>query len=513
VADATPDAGSALAALPRLDFVAPYRAAPGDRAAARVLIDKAHAAQGRDDRLERDEAMRSLTQALAVDPSDARARYELASLYAAASDPRALALLAELTGAGCEGCAALRDEARSSDDWRTLWDSDAMFELLRYRPPQDAAVAEASLDDPERRDDAPIHCPAGTRRAGSWRANRIDDVGEVWCARPGGVRHGPYYKYDERRSGEDLTEEVTGEYRNGKRTGLWRTVRGGDRSEGAYVDDKPRGVWIESGAGQITFTVHVDGKPHGRRLQLTDDEHHRVLSDERYDRGVLDGPVRHYQEQPWTLWESGSYAQGKKHGEWLYFDEEGRRRIREHWDAGMPDGAFEYWDATGKLVDRTELSHGSGRWIAYDIAGKKLAGGTLAAGKRSGVWGELAEDNAGWDTGAYRDGVATGTWQQLDAIGGVRLAEGNYSAGQRTGSWTFWRRDGTVRARGAFRAGKPDGAWTLFDDRGAAPVQQLAFRGGALVAIDGMRATRAWQRGARHVRFERAPRPIAADDE
>src|SRR6185436_20190193 len=129
--------------------------------------------------------------------------------------------------------------------------------------------------------------------------------------------------------------------------------------------------------------------------------------------------------------EAGSYASGKKHGEWVYFDEDGHRRIREHWDAGVPDGAFDYWDAAGKLVDHTELAGGTGRWVAYDIAGKKLAEGELAGGKRTGAWGELAEDNAGWDVGGYRDGVAVGSWQQLDGPGGHKLAEGSYTAGQR----------------------------------------------------------------------------------
>lgn len=459
--------------------------------------------------------MRWLVEALAADPSDARTRYALASRYAAAGDARALALLAELSFARCDGCLAFRDDARWRDDWRPLWDSDAMFEILGYRPPQDPATAEASLaaEAPERALGSPIRCPAGTRAAGTWRANRIDDVGEVWCVKANRVRHGPYYKLDDHHGPGDVTQEITGEYRNGKRHGLWRTTLSlGETSEGAYVDDRQRGVWTETGRDQITFTVYLDGKPHGRRLQVVDDELRHVLSEERYDHGVLDGQVRHFQEQPWTLWETGSYVQGKKHGEWLYFDEDGRRRIREHWDAGVPDGAFEYWDAAGALIDRTELAHGSGRWVSYDTAGKKLAEGELAGNKRTGAWGELAEDNAGWDTGAYRDGAAVGAWQQLASPGGPRLAEGSYAAGQRSGAWTFWRANGTLRAKGSFRAGKPDGAWTLFDEIGKAPAQQLEFRAGLLVSVDGARATRAWQRGARRVRFERAPAPVAEDD-
>lgn len=499
---------SALSQLPALDFAARYRATPGDAARARERLEKARAAQG-------SEAIRWFTEALAADPSNARTRYELATRYAAAADPKALALLAELTFAGCEGCLAFRNAARWSDDWQPLWNSDALFEILAYRRPQDPATAEASLaDDAEHRaTDSPIRCPAGTRAAGSWRANRITDTGEVWCVKPNRMRHGPYYKLDENHGPGDVTMEITGEYRNGKRFGLWRTTLSlGDSSEGAYVDDKRRGVWIELGREQITFAVYVDGELHGRRLQIVDDELHHVLSDEHYDHAVLDGPVRHYQEQPWTLWEAGSYVKGKKHGEWVYFDEDGHRRIREHWDAGVPHGAFEYWDATGKLVERTELAHGSGRWVAYDTSGQALAEGALTGNKRTGPWGELAEDNAGWDAGEYAGGVATGPWQQLASRGGARLAEGNYTAGQRTGAWMFWRPDGTLLAKGGFRAGKPEGAWTIFDPDGKAAAQQLAFRAGVLVTIDGVRATRAWQRGARRIRFERAPRPVAEDD-
>jgi antitoxin component YwqK of YwqJK toxin-antitoxin module len=498
---------SAISQLPG-DAAPPYKA-QGDADSARSLLAQARrAVRDGDDA----KAIRLFTDALAKDPSDTRARYELATRYAATGDPRALALLAELTLARCEGCLAFRQDARWRDEWQPLWDTDAMFEILAYRRPEDPATAEATLADEseDRPASSPITCPPGTHQTGTWRANRIDDEGEVWCVKPNRARHGPYYKLDTDHAPGDVTQEVAGEYRNGKRHGLWRTALSlGDSSEGAYVDDKPRGVWTELGREQITFSVYVDGKLHGRRLQIIDDELHHVLSDERYDRGVLDGPVRHYQEQPWTLWESGSYVQGKKHGEWLYFDEDGRKRIRESWNQGVPDGAFELWDAGGKLVDRTELVAGTGRWFAHDTSGRKLAEGALTDNKKTGVWGELAEDNTGWDTGAYHGGVATGVWQQLASPGGPKLAEGSYAAGQRSGAWTFWRPDGTLRARGGFRAGRPDGAWTIFDDDGKTPAQTLGFRAGVLTSVDGVRATRAWRRGARRVRFERAPQPVA----
>lgn len=497
---------TALSQLP-VGVAAPYSAG-GDAAAARPGLEKARRATRDGDDAE---AIRLLTEALALDPSNTRARYELATRYAAAGDARALSLLAELTLADCEDCLAYRQDARWRDEWQPLWDSEAMFEILAYRRPEDPATAEATLasDAEERPAGSPIRCPPGTRQAGSWRANRIDDIGEVWCVKPSRARHGPYFKLDPDHAPE-VTQQVTGEYRNGKRHGVWRTALSlGDSSEGAYVDDQRRGVWTELGREQITFSVHVDGKLHGRRLQVIDDELRHVLSDERYDRGVLDGPVRHYQEQPWTLWEAGSYVQGKKHGEWLYYDEDGRKRIRESWDAGVPHGAFELWDADGKLVDRTELVAGTGRWVGYDTSGRKLAEGQLADNRKTGAWGELAEDNTGWDTGAYRDGVATGVWQQLAAPGGARLAEGSYAAGQRSGAWTFWRPDGTLRAKGSFRAGRPDGPWTIFDADGKTAAQALGFRAGVLATVDGVRATRAWRRGARRVRFERAPEPIA----
>ena len=514
--DAAP--GPAIAQLPGQGFVTPYTATPGDPATARRWRDSALATR------DSGEAVALMIRAVAADPSDAQLRYQLAARLAGTGDPRALRLLAELTYAGCDGCLAFRDDARWRDDWQALWNSDVLFEILRYRPPQDAAAAEASLanepgDEQGAEPDAtgaPIHCPAGTRRAGTWRANRLDgrspELGEVWCARPGGVRHGPYRRYDADHEQGDATQEVTGEYRNGKRRGMWRTIRSvGETLEGAYVDGRPHGVWTELGRDRITFTVYAGGKPHGRRLQLADDAHH-VLSDEHYDHGLLDGPVRRFQDQPRTLWEVGSYVRGKKHGEWQYFDEAGRLRIREHWDTGVPDGSFEYRDAGGGLIDRTELAEGTGRWVAYDVAGKKLAEGELAANQKIGAWGELAEDHAGWNTGEYRAGVATGRWQQLAAPGGQRLAEGSYVLGRRSGAWAFWRPDGTRCGNGRFRAGRPDGVWTLFDPHGASVIQQIGFRGGALITIDGVRASLAARRSARLIRFDRAPRPIATED-
>src|SRR5262249_14975679 len=158
---------------------------------ARPLLERARAAA------DGGEAIRLLTQALAADPSNARARYDLATRYAQIGDLKAMALLTELTYAHCEGCLAFRDDARWRDDWRPLWNSDALSELLAYRPPQDPAAAEAAGEAERRTTDAPISCPRGARVAGSWRVNRVDDTGEVWCVNPRGQRNGPYYKVDD----------------------------------------------------------------------------------------------------------------------------------------------------------------------------------------------------------------------------------------------------------------------------------------------------------------------------
>ncbi len=85
---------------------------------------------------------------------------------------------------------------------------------------------------------------------------------------------------------------------------------------------------------------------HGLHSKHLGDE---VIVEEHYYEGVLHGP---YRQRELT----GAYSMGKKHGTWecalpSETPPEGRVEYRmvEHWDRGLQDGLFQWWDREGKL--------------------------------------------------------------------------------------------------------------------------------------------------------------------
>ncbi|MCB9562619.1 MAG: hypothetical protein H6708_19635 [Kofleriaceae bacterium] len=449
-------------------------------------------------------ALPSLDFAPALDPAHPEVRYQLAVAQLTSGAPdRALALLASRAGAdadACAGCGALAAGARYDDAWRAQWATAAFRAIADQARPGDW---------PTSGDEIVARCPRGAKPRG---ASHVMDRGRarVWCERRG-KKHGSYDEYEE---GYDLGEGVRwvhGAYADGVQVGMWS--QGGsydDVLEGGYVAGKPHGLWTTATKYATTYEVYDHGVLDGAAITVAADDG-VVVKEEAYRAGKLDGPALERQEEaPHALVATGAYAGGAPDGTWIRYDDLGRRRSEEHWDHGVRHGTFRYWDAAGAVLATAELDHDSGDWIAYDDRGL-AARGTLDHGQKVGAWGEQTGD--GWEEGTYAAGQRTGTWTRRVAPGGARLAEGPYVRGVPHGAWTFWRDDGSPLARGGFAAGKLDGAWTVLDDHGEV-AQALVFRKGALISVDGERATRALRRGFAQSGFATEPVVIEpVDDE
>ncbi len=253
-----------------------------------------------------------------------------------------------------------------------------------------------------------------------------------------------------------------------------------------------------------------DGKKHGLWTERGTDG--VLLVEQTYQHGELDGPYRRWSAYPpHRLQVEGAYARDKPDGVWLRYDDEGRKRVRESYSAGVAHGSFEYFDDTGLMVGRSEMDRGSGAWVAYSTWGTKEAEGELVAGLAYNRWGERNPVTGEWEAGAYRAGTRIGPWTIHADVGAAKRAEGGYLGRQRTGPWQFWRDDGTLLASGSFAADAFDGEWVIHDDAGAAVVQRLRFRRGALTHVDGKPASLGYVRAFGSAHFEHAPARLVED--
>lgn len=408
-------------------------------------------------------------------------RYALAVQHA--REPLGLALLLDI--ANSSGGVGTLDHTRWDDTWATQWDQPAFWMIVTMEPParpDGEGPPEVDMLDPAA---GKLTCPNGTKLKGKWQVEKTG-VGEVWCQRGNGTKHGPYKYYEE---GYDMSEGVArshGDFVDGKKHGLWYWSESfSGWSLGAYRKGVQHGLWEEGNRDGYTYSAYVDGKLHGLVTSKSSEGDDVTIGEHRYDRGVLHGAFRVWgSSEPYALETEGSYDHGKKTGEWRRYDDS-RVRAIEHWDADVAHGDFVYLDEHGNELARCTMDHGSGDWIERDTRGV-VSEGKLVGGVKQGKWGERDPFGSTWETGTYADGKRTGPWVQFDSFAGAKTAGGDYVAGLRHGDWIFLE-NGVVRATGSFAKGKPTGRWELIDQNGT---QTLDLKNGKLIKFDGKKPTK-----------------------
>jgi len=144
--------------------------------------------------------------------------------------------------------------------------------------------------------------PEGTVRKGKWAEA---DSSTEYCQKPNGTKHGPYR---EQEYGYDLDEGLrgeSGEYRDGKKHGLWYEFASfSGSSYGAYVDGAKHGLWVEEGREfEVSYEVYVLGKQEARSRMYRGAQ---LILEQHYEQGQLHGAYR-----SWT-WSATTTATEKE---------------------------------------------------------------------------------------------------------------------------------------------------------------------------------------------------------
>ena len=190
---------------------------------------------------------------------------------------------------------------------------------------------------------------------------------------------------------------------------------------GEFKDGVKHGLWQTlNQIGEPIMIGHFDqGRKHGKFEQWYDDgdKRHRELI-ATFDQ---DKYVDHYKEWYENGRKSiiGFYIDGKEHGKYTEWYENGQKSLKAKFINGEPDGWYTQWHANGKKALKIK----------------------------------------------YAEGKENGTWTQWYENGRKEMVIG-YVNGIPRGRAKFWFPDGSVKGEGIVRNEVPGGGWIIVDPEG-----------------------------------------------
>jgi antitoxin component YwqK of YwqJK toxin-antitoxin module len=259
-----------------------------------------------------------------------------------------------------------------------------------------------------------------------------------------------------------------GTFDHGKRDGLWTwNDRDGHKErQGNYLAGKRDGPWTEWYDNKIVFTgAYANGKPHGEFIYYDRNENELGRFQIRRGTGTM-----------LTYWGNRRVAsrqrlsQGKPDGRYQELTNRGKVVVEGRYRSAAKDGAWREWTADG--VPTLTQSWKGGQLdgvVRKYVDGKLSTESTFKAGRAEGPYTEFRAGKRAV-TGQFTDDHRIGTWTHYDVEGRVTLIA-TYQDGVLHGPWQQLL-DGIV-LEGTMTQGRRTGPWTQTDKAGA--VRQLSY--------------------------------------
>ncbi len=214
-----------------------------------------------------------------------------------------------------------------------------------------------------------------------------------------------------------------------------------------------------------------------------------------------------YNERGTRIGEGIITMEGKKEGEWTYFNENGSVKAKGHYTGNLETGHWIYYSEAGKKEQTGEYRNGKfeglwtwfydngsvkreeefyngkeeGNYTEYDEAGNVIAGGKYYDGEREGEWFYKVNDYI--EKGSYLGGLRDGKWVALFANEKIRY-EGVYIQGNPDGLHKFYFENGKVKEEQFFVSGLREKNWKKYDENGDL-VLTITYKNDSEVRING----------------------------
>ncbi len=144
----------------------------------------------------------------------------------------------------------------------------------------------------------------------------------------------------------------------------------------------------------------------------------------------------------------GQLEQGRWHGRFERWFQDGSPHRVAHYDRGTPDGIQVLWDESGHKKWEFTLVDGRQEGVVthWHPNGEKQSEGTYRQGKPHGTVTHWYESGVKESEIAYVDGRREGAWVQW-YDNGQKESQGEVRDGRKVGTWIRWDRDGTEAKR------------------------------------------------------------------
>jgi len=264
-------------------------------------------------------------------------------------------------------------------------------------------------------------------------------------------------------------------YLQGMKNGIRTTHRENERIEENFIDDLKQGITsYYYPDGQLKKTViYVDGLEEGIAQEYAEDG--RIIQLITYKKGFISNRERINRFD----------NEGKKHGNWKYFFDNGNLKLECIYKHGLRNGYYKEYDIDGKLLFAYKFVDGEKQEFVAELTkldvkteyypdGKVKVKATYKDDKPEGVWREYTEDGKIDKSYIYKNGVIigegiiteagekTGSWKEF-YDNGVLKGEGFYDDDTRVGPWTFFHRNGEVEQQGTYDSiGRSEGVWNWY---------------------------------------------------
>ena len=133
-------------------------------------------------------------------------------------------------------------------------------------------------------------------------------------------------------------------------------------------------------------------------------------------------------------WSKGTINNGKKHGTWISYWENGQPHHKENYINGNKEGEWiSYWE-NGQLNQKGNYKNGKreGAWSSYTDDGQVFRKGNYKNGKREGAWIEYYSGGGLYQKGTYKNGREEGMWIKYETHGGyMKNLSGIYKDGKK----------------------------------------------------------------------------------
>jgi uncharacterized protein len=291
-------------------------------------------------------------------------------------------------------------------------------------PPVDAGLAPA-LDVPA------LTCADGTVATAAPAPEPT-----YFCARPDGVREGPFVSLF-----PDNTPAIAGAYKAGKLDGPWqRHYPGGAIAEdGAYANGLKDGSWKQLGP---TGTALGEYKMKlGTGIERTWYDDGPLYRERQLRSGVPAGALKVYEHDGQLAITAKLF--GNRYDGPKAVGAKNTLHIEETFTNGVRHDARQVWQFWLLVMDEN-----------YDAKGKLDGAYTIWRDKKIPRY-----------QGTYDHGKKTGTWSWFDRLNN-KEREGDYADGKKTGAWFEWT-ENKLTFSGAYTDGKPDGEFIYYDKTGA----------------------------------------------